>query len=1109
MQDKNKTKEELIAELASLRRKIAEQERSKPPLTPAEQLIRTSEAKYQRLFDIATIGIFQSSLEGKVITANAEFAHLFGYESPEDVIASVNDVGADMYVDPRRRGEIVRLMSENPSLRSFENIYRRKDGSTFMGNLHIWPVRDGDGRLLTIEGFVEDVTERKQAEEALQRAHNELEQRVAERTEELLLVNELLRKEVTGHQRAEEALRESEADYRRLFESSPSVIYQVDFRTGKFVKANDTACEYLGYSQEEITSVSPYDILTEESKLLFLERLSKMSSGEEVTENPEYEVMDKNGRRWWLQLSSKNIYDREGLAGADVVAHDITARKLAEEALRKSEERFRLAFATSPDAININRLSDGLYVDINDGFTRLTGFTREDAIGRTSLEIDIWCNPADRRKLLDELKENGYCENLEAEFRRKDGTTTTALMSARIIVLQDIPHILSITRDISDRKRVAEVLQESETKLQLIFDKVGTGILIIDKETQIIIDANQTAVEMVAMPKEMMIGQPCYSIVCPAQAGNCPVKDLGQTVDHSERKLLCANGRLKDILKTVYPITIKGRDCYLENFIDITNQKRTEASLRDYQRTLTDIIDFLPDATFVIDNNGIVTAWNHSMELLTGIKAEDMIGKGDYEYALPFYGERRPIIIDLILSADDEFLRKSYDAVKCQDTVLSGEVYVPQTFGGKGAYLWGNASRLYNSNGEVIGAIQSTRDITAHRQAEAERRELEERLQRAEKMESLGLLAGGVAHDLNNVLGIVVGYAEMLMDEMDESNPMKDDLKKILEGGNRSAAIVQDLLTLARRGVQTKKAVNLNTIITDCQKTPEFEKVFSYNPYVKLKVDIESDLLNIMGSPVHLVKTIINLASNAVEAMPNGGIIKITTTNQYLDVPIQGYDNIREGDYVVLTVSDTGEGILERDIRRIFEPFYTKKIMGRSGTGLGLAVVWGTIKDHNGYINVKSAAGKGTIFTLYFPVTREDIDTDQISVSISEYMGKGETILVVDDINHQRELASRMLSKLNYKVTTTASGEEAVEYLRTNKADLIVLDMIMDPGIDGLETYHKILEISPAQKAIIVSGFSESDRVKEAQTLGAGAYLKKPYLIEKIGLAVRKELDRK
>jgi len=182
--------------------------------------------------------------------------------------------------------------------------------------------------------------------------------------------------------------------------------------------------------------------------------------------------------------------------------------------------------------------------------------------------------------------------------------------------------------------------------------------------------------------------------------------------------------------------------------------------------------------------------------------------------------------------------------------------------------------------------------------------------------------------------------------------------------------------------------------------------------------------------------------------------------------------------------------------------------MGRSGTGLGMAVVWGTVKDHKGYIDVQSTEGKGTTFALYFPVSREELAKDKSPVSIEDYMGKGESVLVVDDVEEQREIASRILKKLGYSVTSVSSGEEAVDYLKNNSADLLVLDMIMDPGIDGLETYKRILELHPGQKAIIVSGFSETERVKEAQRLGAGAYVKKPFLLEKIGIAVRDELDR-
>jgi PAS domain S-box-containing protein len=242
------------------------------------------------------------------------------------------------------------------------------------------------------------------------------------------------------------------------------------------------------------------------------------------------------------------------------------------------------------------------------------------------------------------------------------------------------------------------------------------------------------------------------------------------------------------------------------------------------------------------------------------------------------------------------------------------------------------------SNPHQLLAIANVLDVTKRKQAEEEKRSLESRLQRAEKMEALGTLAGGVAHDLNNVLGIVVGYSEMLRDEIDESNPMRTDVTKIMEGGQRAAAIVQDLLTLARRGVQTKKVVNLNATIMDCQKTPEYEKAFSLNPNVQTKTGLEADLLNILGSPVHLVKTFINLVTNAVEAMPGGGMLTVSTSNKSLDKPIQGYDAVNEGDYVVLSITDTGEGISDRDIKHIFEPFYTKKVMGRSGTGLGLSV---------------------------------------------------------------------------------------------------------------------------------------------------------------------------
>jgi two-component system cell cycle sensor histidine kinase/response regulator CckA len=248
--------------------------------------------------------------------------------------------------------------------------------------------------------------------------------------------------------------------------------------------------------------------------------------------------------------------------------------------------------------------------------------------------------------------------------------------------------------------------------------------------------------------------------------------------------------------------------------------------------------------------------------------------------------------------------------------------------------------------------------------------------------------------------------------------------------------------------------------------------------------------------------------SNAAEAMPDGGVVTISTQNRYVDKLIREYEELNEGDYVTLTVSDNGIGISRDDMERIFEPFYTKKVMGRSGTGLGLAVVWGTVKDHKGYIDVQSDIGEGSTFVLYFPVSRNDLALSEASPEIADWSGNGESILVVDDIPDQRDIAGTILQNLGYKVDTAASGEKAIAYLREKPADLLLLDMIMEPGMDGLETYRKVLEFRPAQKALIVSGYSETDRVREAQQLGAGAYVKKPYLLRTIGLAVRNELKR-
>ena len=414
---------------------------------------------------------------------------------------------------------------------------------------------------------------------------------------------------------------------------------------------------------------------------------------------------------------------------------------------------------------------------------------------------------------------------------------------------------------------------------------------------------------------------------------------------------------------------------------------------------------------------------------------------------------------------------------------------------------------LVYDEGKPVAVRGCARDITERWQARHEKKRLEGMLERARKMEAIGTLAGGVAHDLNNILSGIVGFPELLLMDLPPDSPLRKPITTIQESGQKAAAIVQDLLTMARRGVAIREVIQFNDILSAYIDSPEHAKLIAHHPNVVVQGDPAADLFNVMGSSVHLFKTLMNLVSNAAEAMPDGGTITITTANQYVDQPIKGYDVVAEGDYVVLTVEDNGSGISEKDQKRIFEPFYTKKVMGRSGTGLGMSVVWATVKDHRGYIDISSTIGGGTTVTLYFPVTREQIQPATQPRAIEDYRGSGESILVVDDIPEQREIAAAMLRRLGYQVTTVASGEAAVDYLKTHRAHLLVLDMVMPPGMDGLETYRRIIDMHPEQKAVIASGFSESARVKQAQHLGAGAYVKKPYVMETIGLAVQAELN--
>ncbi|MBN1626462.1 MAG: response regulator, partial [Deltaproteobacteria bacterium] len=347
-----------------------------------------------------------------------------------------------------------------------------------------------------------------------------------------------------------------------------------------------------------------------------------------------------------------------------------------------------------------------------------------------------------------------------------------------------------------------------------------------------------------------------------------------------------------------------------------------------------------------------------------------------------------------------------------------------------------------------------------------------------------------------------------ILAQVPPDSPARRYITAIKESGRKAAAIVRDMLTLARKGIEPKGVIDVKAVINEYLKSPEHERLMESSPGVFVKTNLCGDVLPVIGSAHNLSKVIMNLVKNSVEAMPGGdGTIWITAMNQHLERFSTLFGEVPEGDYAVVEVEDTGVGIPEEDLERIFEPFYTKKIMGRNGTGLGMAIVWNAVKDHNGFIDVKSVPGEGSAFRLFFPVYPGDLSGQEADSSGGDFRGRGEKILIVDDMQEQREIASAMLTGLGYDVASVSTGEDAIKFIKDKPVDLVVLDMVMNPGIDGLDTYKGILEMRPGQKAIIVSGFSETDRIKDVLGLGAAMYIKKPYVLERLGGAVRGVLN--
>ncbi len=888
---------------------------------------------------------------------------------------------------------------------------------------------------------------------------------------------ESLQQRENQRKQAEESLLKEKVFIDTAVESLPGIFFLIDDK-GRGLKWNKNLEIVSGFSGEEIAKMNPTDFFEGKDKnsaqYAFKEIFLK---GESFL---EADLVSKTGdkKAYFFTAKLVSLGNQKCLVGSGI---DISRLKLMEKTLTVEMRKFETLCSQAPFPM-VMIGEDGAFKFINLKFQEVFGYSPEEIPNGREWFRKAFPDDAYRHEAIEIWKQD--LENVEkGELRRrvysvtcKDGTRKT--IDFRPVQLDSGDQLMTC-EDISVRSKFEETLKLEREQLLSIFDSIDAIVHVVDPETYQILFMNKYASNLYGTDG---VGQPCHEVFH-SSASPCMHCPNEMVLELKGEPHLCEYYRKEfDRHFTATSRSIKwpdGRDVKLELSFDTTQQKRSQQQLAISERKYRNLFEESLDGIFITQRDGVLKDANPSFLELFGYNRDEMIG--------------RSILMTYVNPSDrEDFQREIEENGAARD-------YHLKLFKKNGTLMdcLVNASVQLSDDGTILGYRGIIRDITAQKA-------LERQLLQAQKMEAVGTLAGGVAHDFNNLLTIILGYCELLLADKNGDDPEFFDLQTIHQTAKRGADLVRRILTFSRKVETNRRPLALNREVSKAQEL--LSRTIS--KMISIELRLADNLKKISADPSQMEQILLNLAVNSQDAMhETGGAIIIETRNAILDIEYcRSRPDAKPGEYVILSFSDTGHGMNKEVLEHIFEPFYSTKKPGQ-GTGLGLAMVYGIVQEHGGWISCYSESGAGTTFKIYFPPIEPDV-RPYVSESGGMPASGTETILLVDDEEFVRDVGKKLLSRAGYSVITVGSGEEAIEKYLKNRSEisLILLDFMM-PGMGGKECLNRLLEIDSKVKVIIATGYSADLVRKEIVGRGAKGFLSKPYDVMETLQIIRDVLD--